>query len=363
MGGDSKSCPSTEGVLGFHMCECACIWRRFVCHLLHAWGLVVQTRNDDHRCEVVRKSPGLSKERMDPTRDTHALNFPSSNGPGLDAVRVLLPFQPPLLSHESTRTARSMSGQRGGGGRGGRGGGGGGGRGGMTRGGTQIPMGTLTWSEFAEMDKQKPSKAYPVMEEQPVLSKPSRMESKSIHYQLRFLSDQRDSLWWPVEEDKRRKDLVRYSDKWNKRDDSKSSSLSLRDEQLVSTLQRDAFPTGLWNAYMTAETKRQEKERKREQEKTSVRKGSDWKRLLEHVEVSMKRPAGSPKCALIDSPTHQLTGVDTLSEGAESDEEEDGPQDEYEDDMDEDDYGNYFDNGEEDDQEDVGEGGAEETYE
>jgi hypothetical protein len=183
-----------------------------------------------------------------------------------------------------------MSFRGGGGGRGGRGGGGG--RSATTRNGVQIPMGTMTWSELSEVDKQKPSKSYPQMEEQPIVSKPTPLESKIIRYQLQFLSEQKDSIWWPVEEDRRQKSVPRFTDKYLRKEQEEqeantlgsgqsSSSLSLQNDRLISTLQKDAFPVGLWNSYMTAETKRQEKEKMKEEQK----KNHDWKRVLDRVEV------------------------------------------------------------------------------
>lgn len=163
----------------------------------------------------------------------------------------------------------------------------------MTRNGVQIPMGTMTWMEFSEIDKQKPTKSYPPMEEQPILSKPSSRESKMINYQLKFMNEQKmGSIWWPIEEDKKQKQLSRYSDRYLASSPhhhqeglapSSTSSLSLRDDKLVATLQKEAFPVGLWNLYMKAEVKRQEKEKIKEEQK----KSQDWKRLLDRVEVNI----------------------------------------------------------------------------
>lgn len=193
----------------------------------------------------------------------------------------------------------------GGGGRGGRGGIGGGGGGGgagmgMTRSGAQIPMGTMTWADLAEVDKKKPSKSYPVMEERPILSPPSRMETRIIQNQLHFLQNQKETPWWPTEEDKNRKrdGVIRYSDQFQKDSiENNRSGLSLKDDDLINTLQKEAFPAGLWNLYMTAESKRQEKEKKREEQK----RGADWHRVIETFEVrDEEKTSGSKRKVLSD---------------------------------------------------------------
>lgn len=183
-----------------------------------------------------------------------------------------------------------MSGARGGGRGGGRGGRGG--SSGLSRSGVQMPsMGTLTWTDLSEVDKQTPSKSYPPMEEEPKISRPNDAESKTIQYQLQFLRDSQKSIWWPVEEDRSRsRDVPRYSDRYrqdqlNLQGDTTKAIFSLKDENVINTLQKDAFPSQLWNLFMDAETKRQEKERRRvEMRNTSGRK--DWDRVLRNVEVS-----------------------------------------------------------------------------
>lgn len=295
---------------------------------------------------------------------------------------------------------------RGGGGRGGRGRGrgrggsrGGGGGGG---GAHALPMGALTWTDIAEMDKAKPNRhAYPPLEEKPVLREPSESEMRVIRNQLRFVQAQRDTPWWPRQGDdvasaataaaaakgtqasastavagiKRSSAyLPRYSDKFRRTagtDDvhggtGSVSSLSLQgDKTLLNMLQREAFPTGLWRMYVEGESRRQER---REEAASSRRRHGDWKRIVEGVEVRMTKVKQfmTDKDGLTRS-IHfvQLAGNDAGSDALPSDDEgEDGDQDEYEDDVEDDYADNYFDNGEDDDLADEGGAGeAEDVYE
>lgn len=272
------------------------------------------------------------------------------------------------------------------GGRGGRGGGRSGGSGG---GGVHaLPMGALTWNDFVEADKAKPNRhAYPSMEEKPIVRKPSERETKMIARQLAFVEAQRQTPWWirPLDQTVNFKQsststvggnaltggvsggsgvkrsgayLPRYSDKFRrtnglgKGEENVSTilpsltdlnDLTLQDEALLKTLQKDAFPIGLWHTYAEGESKRNEK---RQEAVVNARKRrSDWRKIVTGVE---------------------LAGNDDISDGANSDDDvgEEAYQDEYEDDVEDDYADNYFDNGEDDDlQDDVGGGEADDAYE
>ncbi|MCO5596151.1 hypothetical protein L7F22_050211 [Adiantum nelumboides] len=279
------------------------------------------------------------------------------------------------------------------GGRGGRGGGGGGGSGGVHA----LPMGALTWNDFAEADKAKPNRhAYPPMEEQPVVRKPNERETRIIARQLAFIEAQRQTPWWirPLDSNGQFKQqstsanaaansaaggnapsgvpapsagaasgvkrssayLPRYSDKFrringlsngNDADHTLSSSndldsLTLQDEALLNMLQKEAFPNGLWRTYVEGESKRHEK--RQEAVANAKKRRSDWRKIVTGVE---------------------LAGNDDISDGAHSDDDvgEDAYQDEYEDDVEDDYADNYFDNGEDDDLPDEGGAGeADDAY-
>lgn len=278
-----------------------------------------------------------------------------------------------------------------GGGRGGRGGRGGGGSSGGVH---ALPMGALTWNDFAEADKAKPNRhAYPPMEEQPILRKPNERERRIIARQLAFVEAQRQTPWWirPLDQNTQFKQsnaanaaansvlggntgtpaasagaasgvkrssayLPRYSDKFRRMNGLNNGeeaekvipssndldSLTLQDETLLNMLQKEAFPNGLWRTYVEGENKRHEK--RQEAVANAKKRRSDWRKIVTGVE---------------------LAGNDDLSDGAHSDDEvgEEAYQDEYEDDVEDDYADNYFDNGEDDDQlEEGGAGEADDAY-
>ncbi|PWN93901.1 hypothetical protein FA10DRAFT_264500 [Acaromyces ingoldii] len=194
-------------------------------------------------------------------------------------------------------------------------------------------MGAFTWAELAKMDKE-PSKAYPPMEEKPVLSPATPFEERAVALQLKFLSEQRYTSWWPVEEEKRRREVPRFSDRYH-RDNAKNGSQSLKIRE-AAYMQREAFPRGLWKAFMDGEDKKADG--KRSDGAGPSKKRTDWKRMLERLETGGEAPPDR-------SPS--------------PDEEE--PMDDYEDEEEDDYADNYFDNGEGDDIEDEG-GGGEAEY-
>lgn len=123
------------------------------------------------------------------------------------------------------------------------------------------------------------------MEEKPVLSPATPFEERAVALQLKFLSEQRYTSWWPVEEEKRRREVPRFSDRYH-RDNAKNGSQSLKIRE-AAYMQREAFPRGLWKAFMDGEDKKADG--KRSDGAGPSKKRTDWKRMLERLEVNLSR--------------------------------------------------------------------------
>lgn len=121
------------------------------------------------------------------------------------------------------------------------------------------------------------------MEEKPALTAATPFEERAISLQLKYLSEQRYTSWWPVEEERRKREVPRFSDRYH-RDNAKSNSTSLKVRE-APYMQREAFPRGLWKAFMDGEEKRQEAGVNGAGGASSKKK-ADWKRMLERLEVS-----------------------------------------------------------------------------
>ncbi|PWN50261.1 hypothetical protein IE53DRAFT_316128 [Violaceomyces palustris] len=191
--------------------------------------------------------------------------------------------------------------------------------------GASGPINGLAFQELGQMDKT-PSKNYPDMTSMPKMEKPDEKELRYAELQLFYLSEQKNSPYWPRLEEKKEADLARFTDRYRPETKDVPSLKSVN-------MQKDVFPKGLWNSFMEGETRREEIKAKKREKKAKI----NWEGL------DLEEKAG---------------GDGEEAENGSSEPEDLG---DYEDEEDDDYAENYFDNGEDDDLGDDG-GGDEAAY-